>query len=83
MALHTMAALPSGWIWGRLYPATATEILKFVNQKMGGGQVFAKAGFSFFDSVLIVDPLSPNHRSEDVDKRLRFLLDWPLGSKRP
>lgn len=52
MALHTMAALPSGWIWGHLYSATATEILKYVNQKMAGGEFLAKAGFSSFDSVL-------------------------------
>lgn len=82
MALHTMAALPSGWIWGHLYPATATEILKFINQKMGG-VVWAKAGFSPFDSVLKVDPLSPNHMSEEVDEHLGFLLVWALGSKRP
>lgn len=83
MALHTMEALPSGWIWGHLYAATATEILKFINPKHGeGGEFLAKAGFSPFDSVLKVDPLSLNHRSEEVDECLGFLLDWTLGSNR-
>lgn len=49
---------------------------------MGGGEFLAKAGFSPFDSVLKVDPLSLNHRSEEVDECLGFLLDRALGSNR-
>lgn len=66
--------------------ATATnclfKILKYVNQKKKGGGVrglWAKIAFCSFDSVLKVDQLAPNHRSEKVDGYLMFLLDWPFG----
>lgn len=66
MSLQTTAAFSGGWIAGYLYPATATEILKYVNQKNGRGRLGAKPGFSFLDSVLS-GPTCPNHRSEKVD----------------
>lgn len=63
--------------------ATATnclfKILKYVNQKKGGVRgLWAKIAFCSFDSVLKVDQLAPNHRSEKVDGYLMF-LDWPFG----
>lgn len=66
----------------RSYSNCLLNILIYLNQKMGGRSSQQKQAFLLL-TLLKVDLLASNHRSEKVDGHLGFLPDWPLGSNRP
>lgn len=54
------------------------KILKYIHQKKRGVIFWEKIAFAFFDSVLKLSQLAPNHRSEKSDRHPEIALDWPF-----